>query len=214
MQANCIKIPLSKDCKGMNFFLSLRSYRHFYMNQNLNIKTLWSKAGTAGAVLGAVSGIFIFLRADSISAPMASMAVSFILWLVKFILCIWLMMFFMKKLCREYSQATNADTFKFGMLTALLSSLICSAIYLADVLFITPDLFSAQMDKMMQMYSSMMDSNSMAMLEKMEDSYPQILFFSNLIYCFIYGTVLSAILSRSIPKNDPFASYGNEADEQ
>ena len=67
---------------------------------------------------------------------------------------------------------------------------------------------------MMQMYSSMMDSNSMAMLEKMEDSYPQILFFSNLIYCFIYGTVLSAILSRSIPKNDPFASYGNEADEQ
>ena len=151
------------------------------MNQNLNIKTLWSKAGTAGAVLGAVSGIFIFLRADSISAPMASMAVSFILWLVKFILCIWLMMFFMKKLCSEFGEATNADTFKFGMATALLSALIYSAISLANILFISPDLFSEQMSAAIQTYSSMLDSNSMAMLEKMEDSYPQISFFSNLI---------------------------------
>ena len=30
-------------------------------------------------------------------------------------------------------------------------------------------------------------------------------FFSNLIYCTIYGTVLSAILSRNIPPRNPFA---------
>ena len=53
----------------------------------------------------------------------------------------------------------------------------------------------------------MLDSNSMAMLEKMEDAYPQIAFFSNLIYCFLYGTVLSAILSRNIPTRDPFANF-------
>ena len=186
------------------------------MDKNLSRGILWNKAAAAGLALGAVSSAYMFITQylSSLGTSLWISGTNLILWSIKLIGCVWLMMFFMKKLCREYSQATNADTFKFGMLTALLSSLICSAIYLADVLFITPDLFSAQMDKMMQMYSSMMDSNSMAMLERMEDSYPQILFFSNLIYCFIYGTVLSAILSRSIPKNDPFASYGNEADEQ
>ena len=52
----------------------------------------------------------------------------------------------------------------------------------------------------------MLDSNSLAMLEKMEGSYPQISFFSNLIYCFLFGTVLSAILSRDIPSRDPFSN--------
>ena len=116
-------------------------------------------------------------------------------------------MFFMKKLCSEFGEATNADTFKFGMATALLSALIYSAISLTNILFISPDLFSEQMSAAIQTYSSMLDSNSMAMLEKMEDSYPQISFFSNLIYCFLYGTVLSAILSRNIPARDPFANF-------
>ena len=158
------------------------------MNQDLNVRILWSKAGISGAALGIVSGIFIFIG-------------------IKFIGCIWLMRFFMKKLCEEYGNATNADTFKFGMMTALLSSLIYSAINLANILFVSPDFFAAQMQEAIRSYSSMLDSNSMAMLEKMEDAYPQIAFFSNLIYCFLYGTVLSAILSRNIPVRDPFANF-------
>ena len=33
-------------------------------------------------------------------------------------------------------------------------------------------------------------------------------FFINLFYCFIYGTILSAILSRNIPPRNPFAGEG------
>jgi hypothetical protein len=32
-------------------------------------------------------------------------------------------------------------------------------------------------------------------------------FFTNLIYCFLFGVVLSAILSRNIPSRNPFADY-------
>ena len=167
----------------------------------MNTRTLWSKAAVSGAALGIFSGIFIFLSAGGIKQPVLSGIVSFVLWAVKFAGCIWLMQFFMKR--------TNADTFKFGTMTAFLSALIFSAIYLANVLFISPDIFSQQMESVMQMYSSMLDSNSMAMLEKMEDSFPQISFFSNLIYCFLFGLVLSAILSRNIPKRDLFADFRN-----
>ena len=58
----------------------------------------------------------------------------------------------------------------------------------------------------------MLDSNSLAELDGMMDKLPQLTFFSNLIYCFIYGSLLSAILSRNIPSRDPFAS--NKPDEQ
>ena len=184
------------------------------MNQNLNIKTLWSKAGTAGAVLGAVSGIFIFLRADSISAPMASMAVSFILWLVKFILCIWLMMFFMKRFSAEFNEADNSVTFRFGTATALCSALIYAAVTLANVLIINPDLISQQLDAAMKIYGSALDSNSLAAMDTVEAIMPQVMFFSNLAYCFLYGTVLSAILSRNIPPRDPFAGRQGNATER
>ena len=179
------------------------------MNQDLTTRTIWSKAGISGIALGAVSGAFMFIgqATGSIGSPVVSTLLSLLLWLAKFAGCIWLMMFFMKKLCSEFGEATNTDTFKFGMATALLSALIYSAISLANILFISPDLFSEQMSAAIQTYSSMLDSNSMAMLEKMEDSYPQISFFSNLIYCFLYGTVLSAILSRNIPARDPFANF-------
>ena len=68
-----------------------------------------------------------------------------------------------------------------------------------------------QFDQVMQMYSGMLDSNSLTMMENMRASYPQIAFFSQLIYCFLYGTLLSFILSRYIPK-DPFANYGTGED--
>lgn len=179
------------------------------MNHDLNTRILWSKAGISGAALGIGSGIFIFIgqAAGNIGSPVAATALSFVLWAIKFTGCIWLMRFFMKRLCAEYGDATNAETFRFGMATALFSALIYSAVNLANIMFVSPDLFAAQMQEIMSSYSSMLDSNSMSMLEKMEEDYPQISFFSTLIYCFLYGTVLSAILSRNIPSRDPFANF-------
>ena len=60
-----------------------------------------------------------------------------------------------------------------------------------------------------------MDSNTINALDKVEAIMPQMIFFSNLIYCFLYGTVLSAILSRNIPPRNPFARrYSHNADSQ
>ena len=51
----------------------------------------------------------------------------------------------------------------------------------------------------------MFDSNTLSVMEETLQNLPAITFVSNLIYCFLYGTILSAILSRSIPQPDPFA---------
>ena len=93
---------------------------------------------------------------------------------------------------------------------AFLSALVYSAVAFANVAFISADLFAEQMDAVMQQMAPMMDSNTMSVMDTYMENLPQITFISNLIYCFLYGMILSFILSRNIPSKDPFADYKPE----
>ena len=88
------------------------------------------------------------------------------------------------------------------MITALLSAMLYSAFYLAYVSFIAPDTFSQALDILAD--NPMMDSNSMSAVEEMIPRMPTISFFGNLIYCWLFGTILSAIFSASIRPQNPF----------
>ena len=177
-------------------------------------KNLWNSAAKAGLALGLVSSAYLFVNqwVASLSTPVISGLLSFVLWAVKFGGCIWLMMFFMKKFVAENQDAVNSDTFRFGVVTALLSAFVYAAFSFANTAYFSADMIAENMDTVMQAYSQFMDSNTMAQMDKMMTKMPQITFFSNLIYCFIFGTILSLILSRNIPNKDPFANY--KPDEQ
>lgn len=180
------------------------------MEHNVIQKNMWNSAAKAGLVLGLVSTAFMFMtnwteQAD-IPATLGAI-VEMALRCAKIGGCIWLMMFFMYRFAAMNPDVTNADTRRFGTITALLSALVFSAFSLADILFISPGFYTQQIDAVLQEMAPMMDSNSLGMVDEFLEKMPQITFFSTLIYCFIYGTVLSAILSRKIPSTDPFADY-------
>ena len=177
------------------------------MKENITTGILLNKAGIAGIVLGLISTAYIFISMGiaSITSPVLNTLLTLVVWTVKFVLCIWLMMFFMKKLARSYDGVTNSTTFKFGTAIAACSALIFAAASLANVTIINPDLISRQMETVVQILGSKADSNTLSALGEMEESMPKIIFFSNLFYCFLYGVVLSLILSRRIPSIDPFA---------
>lgn len=174
-------------------------------------KKMWNSAGKAGLILGAVSILYFFVSQwlAGMSAGKATSAflisvLNFLVWAAKFAGCIILMRLFMKKFAAGEEQADNSDTFKWGMATAFLSALVYSAAYLAYVLFISPEVFEESFDLIMQNYSSMLDSNSIDAIDALKDRMPTLSFFGNLIYCFLFGTILSAILSRNIPSRNPF----------
>ena len=184
------------------------------MEQNVIQKNMWNAAGKAGLVLGLVPTAYMFISQGMVKIEMPGFVVSifsFVLWAAKFVGCIWLMKFFMKQFAAENSIKENSATFRFGMAAAFLSALVYAAMSFANVAFISPDLFAEQMDLTMQQLAPMMDSNTQSMMERYFEILPQITFFSNLIYCFLFGTVLSFILSRNIPSRDPFADYKPEA---
>ena len=110
----------------------------------------------------------------------------------------------------ENPETDNSHTFKLGMAIALLSAIVYAAVSFANVAFISADMFTEQMNALMQQMAPMMDSNTMSQMDKTMQNLPQLTFFSNLIYCSIYGTLLSAILSRNIPDRNPFSDYKTE----
>ncbi|EJW96523.1 hypothetical protein EVA_15371 [gut metagenome] len=95
------------------------------------------------------------------------------------------------------------------MIASFLSALLFSGIQMANMLCISPDYYENSYRSLMQVYSKMLDSNTLGMMEQMLGNIDKITFFSTLIYCFIYGTVLSLILSMNIPARNPFGP-GNE----
>jgi hypothetical protein len=120
--------------------------------------------------------------------------------------------FFMKKMVKENPGVNNTTTFRMGMATALLSGLILSAMNFANIAFISADYYTKTIDDILQQMSSTMDSNSLAAADAVLNYLPQISFFGTLIQCVIFGTIVAAILSRSIPSKDPFANF--KVDEQ
>lgn len=180
------------------------------MERNLIKQEMWGIAGKAGLVLGVISTSYMFLTLVIGQAEMPAILnslLTFILWGAKFAGCIWVMTIAMKGFAGVNESITNKDTFRLGMLTALLSAFVFSLASYANTAFISADILEEQMNMTLQQMAPMMDSNTMNMMDKYMQNLPWITFISNMIYCFLYGTVLSAILSRNIPAKDPFADY-------
>ena len=179
------------------------------MEKRISSKDLWDGAGKAGLVLGLVSSAYVLISmlltklGGSTGMALVSTLLSFLLWALKFGGCIYLMKLFMTRFANAHPDADNSDTFRFGMATAFLSALIFSAFDMAYLTWIAPDTMTQAMESVTEMYGNMMPAESLEMLEGI--NFGHVTFFTNLIYCFLFGTVLSAILSRNIPSRNPFA---------
>ncbi|MCI1785257.1 MAG: DUF4199 domain-containing protein [Bacteroidales bacterium] len=182
------------------------------MQEKISGKEIWNNSAKSGLILGLASSVFIFigLLTQKMSPGFLSSAVGFILWLVKFILCIYIMMYFQKKLVSDYTGVTNTDTFRYGMGMAFFSAVIYSAAVIAEIFIVGTDAITGEINTVMQSYSGMMDSNSINAMDKVKDNISQLMLIFTFIYCFLYGTILSFITSRSIPSDNPFAENGQD----
>jgi hypothetical protein len=171
---------------------------------------IWEHAGKAGLALGGVSIVYMVLTmltgrlAEDAGSGLTAVlgVVNFLLWGIKFAACIFLMRFFMQRFSNADPSADNARVFRFGTLTALLSALLYSAFYMAYVSFIEPDTFSKTLEMLQE--NPMLGAAQMDSLEEMIPRMPTISFFVNLVWCWLFGTVLAAIFSRNIPSRNPF----------
>lgn len=171
--------------------------------------TFWERAGKAGLVLGGVSILYMAITVllggvDAGGLSFVLRLFSLLLWVAKLVGCILLMRFFMRRYAAADPEADHSRVFRFGMVTALLSALLYSAAYLAYVSFINPGIFEAAIAEA-TMGNPMFNDAMMAEMDKLLPVMPTFSFFFNLVYCFLFGTILAAIFANSIAPKNPFA---------
>lgn len=175
----------------------------------------WNEAAKYGLLLGLIPTAYLYLGHLQMAigaTGFISSALGFILWAAKFVGCIKLVKYVMIKFASANPSATNSDIFKLGTLMAMLSALVYSVVAVADILYIFPEYYQGVYAAMIEEYSQVLPAASVDEIKEVLLNAPKITFVGTFLYCFLYGTVLSLILSRNIPPQNPFSNY--KPDEQ
>lgn len=173
--------------------------------------SFWNQAARAGLVLGGISSLYLivtYLLGLINSSGFVNILLSVVkalLWVAKFAACIYLMKMFIQKFANGQSEESDGrkhSAFSYGALVSFLSALIYSAVYLAYNTYIAPELF----DQIMEMYRTMpmMTSEALETVEQIMPKMPTIMFFSNLIYCTLFGIIVTAFVSKNTESSNPF----------
>ena len=168
------------------------------MSKTLDNNTLWNEAAKAGAFLGGTSVGCLALKewAGMSGNNFLITAAAIILWAVEFFGCILIMKNVMLSLRDRYEGVKMEDTYKLGRRAALLSGLLLAS---AQTLFILK-MPEADMNDFVNQLSATLPVGAAGReeVEGMMDKLPVITFITQWIYCFLYGTVLSSVMSRYI----------------
>ena len=182
------------------------------MKGTIDNSTIWNEAAKAGALFGAVSiGCLLGKEFSALSgSTFLVTAAAVILWAVEFFGCILLMKNLMLRLKEKYEGVKMEHTYKFGRRAALLSGLLVAS---AQALII----INMPQEDMTSLFSEVTASLSSAQREQVEgmtDKLPIYTFLFGWLYCFLYGTILSRIMSRYIFVQNLFqGNINNEEDK-
>lgn len=182
------------------------------MNGKLDEKSLWNEAAKAGAYFGAVSVGCLSLKELALLSNVNILitAASVILWVVEFFGCILLMKEVMISLRDRYEDVKIVDTFKLGRRAGLLSGLLLAS---AQAIFIMK-MPEARMNEVIDtLVSGMPGMVNREDVEGALDSLPLVTFFTQWLYCYLYGSVLASVMSRYIFLQKLFGDFPPRNDD-
>ena len=168
------------------------------MSKKLDNTVLWNEAAKAGALLGAVSVGCLVLKelAGMSGSAFLVQAAAIILWAVEFFGCILLMKKVQLDLRDHYEDVKMEDTFRLGKRAAILSGLLLASAHALVMLYMPQE----TMDEMVNELTGAMGmtASQKEQVDGMLGQLPIFTFLFQWAYCFLYGTVLSSIMSRYI----------------
>lgn len=166
-------------------------------------KSIWVEAGLPGLILGLVPIGF-----DGLSTLAgSSLLITILLKAVKIFVCIYLLKHFLKKFSAVHEETERRAIFRYGAVIALLSAMVVSFWLLVYMKVIAPDMFLDAIDELRSAKPSPFSASDLAALEETLPVLPTIAFFFNLVYCFLFGVVASAVIAENISSDNPFDGY-------
>ena len=182
----------------------------------LDSKTLWNEAGRVGFVFGGFSSLCLVLKEASAltGSTFLVQAAAIILWAVEFFGCILLMKKYMLDLKDKFENVTVVDTYRFGRRVALLSGLILAAVDTILIMKVLPqETVESVITELNTAVTSRMGAGYEGEIGRFVDKLPLYTFIGQWLYCFLYGSLLSAIMSRYLYMQDVFRGPGEGGGE-
>ena len=189
-----------------------------FVSMKLDGKTLWNEAGRVGFVFGGFSSLCLLLKegAALTGSTFLVQAAAIILWAVEFFGCILLMKKYMLDLRDKFDGVTVMDTYRFGRRIALFSGLILASVDAAVIMYMPQETVESVIAELNTAISSKMGAGYEGEIGRFVDKLPLYTFIGQWLYCFLYGSLLSAIMSRYLYVQDVFndPGQGGDGDEE
>lgn len=181
------------------------------MTKEFSSSTSWNCAAVAGLVMGAVTIAADYLTTVPmlLGGGMVSTLLTYILKIAKIFVCIYVFRYLMQRF-HDTVRTDYTRIQRYGMKTAMFSSILVSGFALLQMLVINPEMMTQTIHAVQNTYQNMMDSNTMAAMEKMISKLPVITFFSSLIYCYLWGWILSTTFARRLFPVNPFGERDSD----
>ena len=177
-----------------------------FVRMKLDSKTLWNEAGRVGFVFGGFSSLCLLLKegAALTGSTFLVQAAAIILWAVEFFGCILLMKKYMLDLRDKFDDVTIEDTYRFGRRVGLLSGLILATVDAVLIMKMPQDTVADVVNELNTAVTAKLGAGYEGEVGRIVDRLPLYTFIFQWIYCFLYGSLLSAIMSRYIFMQDIF----------
>lgn len=182
------------------------------MKKEFSSSASWNSAAVAGLVMAIATIILDYLPTLVLAIEIKGFIGSFLVFLVK-VAKIAACIYVFKVLMDRFNGTVKTDYARlqrYGLKVALFSSILVAGFSLVQILVINPEMMTQTIQAVQSTYQNMMDSNTMAAMEKMISKLPVITFFSSLIYCYLWGWILSTTFARRLFPVNAFGERDSE----
>ncbi len=169
----------------------------------------WSCAAMDGLYLSLVTIIYSLAAS---AFPTAGFLVKTLLWIIKFGGCLYLLWLFMKRWSDRFDTISYSQSYNYGFIVCLLSSVMCACYSYAQVEWIFPGQTEEAilLAKEAMVQQGTLNSSTEGLMNSMFNNFGRISLFVTLIYNTLFGAIAAAITANFTKKTNPFGETENE----
>ena len=163
----------------------------------------WSSAAMDGLYLSLVTIIYSLIVA--VMMP-ESFLIKTLLWIIKFGGCLYLLWYFMKRWSSQFDTITYSQSYNYGFIICLLSSIMCACYSYIQVEWLFPEQTeqAITLAKETMAQQGTLDSTTEDIMDRFFGNFGRISMFVSLFYYIIFGSIASAITANFTKKTNPF----------
>lgn len=170
------------------------------MKKEFSSSVSWNSAALAGLVMGVFTIAVDYLPSLPLLLGGTGVFVgilNFILKVVKIVACVIAFKYLLERFHNNV-KVGYPELQRYGQKIALFSSILVSGFTMLQLLVINPDMIAQVVKSTQEAYQGMMDSNTATAMEKMMNVIPAFTFIFTLLYCYLWGWMLSTAFARRL----------------